>query len=151
MTFAMPLKSYSLSVLLLTVGFFVGVSVNHALGEVSAGQVSDTVLSWSQTSHASERKSASVTEIQQAVHWELSVTQWERYRSLLAMGVAPEYERLTPVEVLGIHAQSEEELHRLAKLAAKQKEERIARELRFGQAIFEAEKILFQDRQAVLP
>ncbi len=131
-------------IVIITLGFFLGVSTQFARSQ----QGYDTVMTRTDfTNH--DGLLATDNAARQATHWGLTLAQWQRYQSLLALGVEAEYAALTPVEVLGLYAQTAEQLHALAKLVAKQKEARIARELRFGHAVYEAESVLFADQQPI--
>jgi integrating conjugative element protein (TIGR03759 family) len=57
------------------------------------------------------------------------------------------YEKLSPVEVLGINAETEEDMRHFAEISAKQEHDKLERELKFNGAFHEAPSRLFSGEQ----
>ncbi len=77
-------------------------------------------------------------------YWQLSEAEWQRYLELMRGirgSVSPK--NLSPLEVLGIHAETDAERNRYAKMWAKMYHEDIMRTLKFQLAYSAAEKELF--------
>jgi integrating conjugative element protein (TIGR03759 family) len=92
------------------------------------------------------KQSITDTEIQQfdRQQWQLSEPEWQRYTSLLQGirgSVSPK--SLSPLEVLGIHAETAQERKQYAKRWAKLMHEDVERTLAFQRAYLEAAKELY--------
>ncbi len=106
---------------------------------LDAAQVQTTPLTTMQRSAANQ-----VTTITESVQfersqWQLSETEWQRYRVLMQGirgSVSPQ--SLSPLEVLGIHAQTEQERKHYAKRWAQVLREDVERTLAFQRAYTQA-------------
>ena len=84
--------------------------------------------------------------------WELSETEWRRYRSLMEGirgSISPS--TISPIEVLGIHAEDAAERNRYAETWARMMREDVARILAFQHAYDEAGRRLFPEEQLIDP
>ena len=90
------------------------------------------------------------TEKTRAELWGLSRDDWQRYRTLMQGirgSISPA--SLSPIEVLGIHARTEEERHRYAQRWAMMMREDAERILAFQHAYDEAQQRLFPQAQLI--
>ena len=84
--------------------------------------------------------------------WGLSETEWRRYRSLMEGirgSISPS--TISPIEVLGIHAEDAAERNRYAETWARMMREDVARILAFQHAYDEAGRRLFPGEQLIDP
>ena len=84
--------------------------------------------------------------------WGLSKTEWRRYRSLMEGirgSVSPS--TISPIEVLGIHAEDAAERNRYAETWARMMREDVSRILAFQHAYDEAGRRLFPSEQLIDP
>ena len=84
--------------------------------------------------------------------WGLSETEWRRYRSLMEGirgSISPS--TISPIEVLGIHAEDAAERNRYAEIWARMMREDVARILAFQHAYDEAGRRLFPGEQLIDP
>lgn len=102
------------------------------------------------SSTATERLSP--TERTQARAWDLSATQWRRYKELM-QGVRGSISPATisPIEVLGIHARNDQERRRYAERWAHLMREDVGRILAFQHAYDEAGKRLYPNEPVIDP
>ena len=87
-----------------------------------------------------------------AAAWGLSETEWRRYRSLMEGirgSISPP--NISPIEVLGIHAEDAAERNRYAETWARMMREDVARILAFQRAYDEAGRRLFPGEQLIDP
>ena len=92
------------------------------------------------------------TEKARAELWELSETEWRRYRSLMdgiRGSISPS--TISPIEVLGIHAENAAERDRYAETWARMMREDVSRILAFQHAYDEAGRRLFPGEQLIDP
>ncbi len=84
--------------------------------------------------------------------WDLSIEEWDRYQSLMqGMRGFVSVDNLSPIEVLGIHARTDEERNKYATLWAKLMREDTIRILKFQRAYDEASLKLNQDTPLIDP
>ena len=100
------------------------------------------------SSTATERLSP--TERTQARAWDLSATQWRRYKELM-QGVRGSISpaAISPIEVLGIHARDQDERRRYAEMWARAMREDVSRILAFQHAYDEAGRRLYPNEQLI--
>lgn len=88
-----------------------GDSTALLIGAATAAEITSTP----QTETPLVESPATVTEEQAAARWNLTVVEWRRYRDLMkGMRGAVSNPQISPIEVLGIHARSDEERRRYA-------------------------------------
>ncbi len=94
----------------------------------------------------------SPTERTRAHAWDLSETQWRRYRQLM-QGIRGSISPATisPIEVLGIHARSDEERRQYAEQWARLMREDVDRILRFQHAYDAAGRRLYPNESLIDP
>ena len=83
-------------------------------------------------------------------HWSLSEAEWSRYQTLmqgLRGSISPA--NISPIEVLGTHARSEQERRRYAEIWAKMRHDDAERILAFQRAYDEAFKKLYPNEQLI--
>lgn len=86
-----------------------------------------------------------------AHEWGLTETEWVKYKLLMQGVNGRYYAHLTPSEVLGINAETSNDLKHFAELAAKQEHEKIEKELRFNVAFHTAAKRLYANEPIIRP
>jgi len=112
---------------------------------VPAQETARTATNLTHASPSSERETPlSATERHQAHAWELSETEWRRYRQLM-LGIRGSVSdaRLSPIEVLGIHARDEAERRHYAMRWAQAMRADAERVLAFQRAYDAAAEQLF--------
>ena len=116
----------------------------NAAGSASAGATLDrTELAWGDVV-PNERARAEL--------WDVSVTEWRRYRQLMAGirgSISPA--NLSPIEVLGIHARDDAERRRYAEQWAVMMREDAKRILAFQHAYDQANQVLYPDEPLIDP
>lgn len=90
-----------------------------------------------------EASQLSDSERTQSWQWQLNETEWQRYKTLM-LGIRGKLSPdISPIEALGIHAQSEDERQRYAEMWAKALREDTERVLAFQHAYDDAWKQLY--------
>ena len=92
---------------------------------------------------------SSVTSL--AKEWDLTETEWKRYASLIQGQSGHYYQKLSPPEVLGINAETSEEMNHFAEISAKQEHDKLEKELKFNLAFHEAASKLYANEQLIKP
>ncbi len=94
-----------------------------------------------------EQVELSATELHEAKVWGLTAEEEKRYLKLLKNKSKIYYEgrNLTPVDVLGLNAQSDAERIHFAELSAKHEALKVAQNIAWNNAFHEAYKRLFED------
>ena len=129
-----------------TIAFIVlgsmSVTAVNAAGSASAEATTDrTALAWSDVVP---------NERARAERWGVSVTEWRRYRELMAGirgSISPA--NLSPIEVLGIHARDDAERRRYAEQWAVMMREDTERILAFQHAYDQANQVLYPDEPLI--
>jgi len=120
---------------------------------VSAAKLTDMPLKGvGVTATPIETLPLSPTERTKAHAWNLSETQWRRYRQLMQGirgSISPA--TLSPIEVLGIHARSDDERRQYAEQWVRLMREDVDRILEFQHAYDEAGKRLYPDEALIDP
>lgn len=103
---------------------------------------------------AAQIASSRLTPVEKARarHWDLTDEEWDRYQSLMRGirgSVSPA--RISPIEVLGIHARDDAERRRYAEAWAKAMREDVERVLAFQRAYDEAGQRLFPGERLIDP
>jgi integrating conjugative element protein (TIGR03759 family) len=96
------------------------------------------VLNTNPENTSSENTIINTTHISIANDWGLTNTEWNQYLRLMQGPSGHYYKQLSPPEVLGISADSQEDLEHYAEIAAKLEHDRLTRELKFNAAFHEA-------------
>lgn len=96
-----------------------------------------------------ERTETVLTQEALADQWDLSIDEWDAYRTLMAGPRGIWSPNLDPVTVLGIHAETDAERQRYAELLILIEFERVEQELKFQQAYDEAARRLFPNLMPV--
>lgn len=91
------------------------------------------------------------TGVGTAKMWGLTDQEWARYQELMQGPDGHYYPQLTPPEVLGMEAQTPQELQHFAEIDAQQEHVRIAKELAFNNAFYDAMKRLYPDEPVIRP
>jgi integrating conjugative element protein (TIGR03759 family) len=86
-----------------------------------------------------------------AKDWELNNTDWDQYLNLMHGPSGHYYASLSPPEVLGIQAETNEDLRHYAEIAAKLEHDKLERELRFNAAFHEAAAKLYSTEPIIKP
>jgi integrating conjugative element protein (TIGR03759 family) len=73
-----------------------------------------------------------------AKDWGLTDSQWDKYLTLMEGPSGHYYKKLSPPEVLGIEAETREEIRYFAEISAKLEHDKLERELRFNTAFHDA-------------
>ena len=112
---------------------------------VAAQETARTATDITQSASSNDGETAlSITEQHQAKSWNLDESEWRRYRQLM-LGIRSSVSdaRLSPVEVLGIHARDEAERRHYARRWAEAMREDAERVLAFQRAYDAAAEQLF--------
>lgn len=86
-----------------------------------------------------------------AKNWNLSESEWQQYVHLMQGTSGQYYKKLSPPEVLGINAETTEELEHYAEIAARLEHDKLARELRFNNAFHDAATRLYASEPIIKP
>lgn len=86
-----------------------------------------------------------------AKDWDLTETEWIQYVTLMKGYSGHYYQKLSPTEVLGINAETDEDMRHFAEIAAKQEHDKLERELKFNTAFHEAAARLYAGEQIIKP
>ena len=118
---------------------------------VYAGNVASTLITETgKETSTSERSVLSESERARARTWNLSETEWQRYRQLMQGirgSISPE--TISPIEVLGIHARDEAERQRYADAWARAMHEDVDRILAFQRAYDAAGRRLYPNEPLI--
>ena len=83
--------------------------------------------------------------------WGLSVDEWKQYQQLMQGKFGKWYPQLTPPAILGLNAQTPQEQEHFAKMVAQEEHDKLARELRFNNAVYQAMLTLYADEPVIKP
>ncbi len=83
--------------------------------------------------------------------WGLTLIEWNQYVKLMQGESGHYYKQLSPPEVLGINADTQEEMRHFAELSAQQEHDKLERELRFNTAFHDAAARLYSSEQLIKP
>jgi|HubBroStandDraft_4_1064222.scaffolds.fasta_scaffold443111_2 hypothetical protein len=86
-----------------------------------------------------------------AKDWGLTEVEWIQYVTLMKGYSGHYYQKLSPTEVLGINAETDEDMRHFAEIAAKQEHDKLERELKFNVAFHEAATRLYSGEQIIKP
>jgi integrating conjugative element protein (TIGR03759 family) len=112
-----------------SVFFFLLPSFAMAANDVLNTQTENTV---------SQNTIINSTHLGTAKDWNLTDVEWIKYLNLMQGPSGLYYKKLSPPEVLGIDAETKEELQYYAQIAAKLEHDKLERELRFNAAFHDA-------------
>jgi integrating conjugative element protein (TIGR03759 family) len=93
----------------------------------------------------------STSQIGTAKDWGLTDSEWNQYLKLMQGPSAHYYKNLSPPEILGIQAETTDELNHYAEVAAKLEHDKLERELRFNSAFYEAASKLYAAEPLIRP
>lgn len=93
----------------------------------------------------------STTHTELAKDWGLSEFEWNRYVVLMSGPSGHYYAKLSPPEVLGVNADTLEDLRHFADISAKFEHDKLERELRFNVAFREAATKLYSSEKLIKP
>ncbi|MCX4030189.1 TIGR03759 family integrating conjugative element protein [Endozoicomonas sp. SM1973] len=102
----------------------------------------------SQMSQSNGQYSATQTLEQKkirATQWGLSLSEWQRYETILQGPKGTWYSTLDPTHVLGLDAKSDEERRKYARLQVEVESARVSSELAFQRAFHQAQKEMYPD------
>ena len=91
------------------------------------------------------------THLDTSQDWNLTSTEWSQYILLMRGPSGYYYKKLSPPEVLGIQAETADELQRYAEIAAKLEHNKLEREIRFNAAFHDAAVKLYANEPIVRP
>jgi integrating conjugative element protein (TIGR03759 family) len=86
-----------------------------------------------------------------AKDWNLTESEWTQYLNHMQGPSGHYYKQLSPPEVLGIEAETTEELQHYAEIAAKIEHDKLERELRFNTAFHDAAARLYSIEPIIKP
>lgn len=112
---------------------------------------SNDVLNTQTHNTLSQNTTINTSHIGTAKDWELTDTEWNQYLNFMQGSSGHYYMKLSPPEVLGINAESVEELRHYAEVAAKLEHNKLERELRFNAAFHEAATRLYSVEPIIKP
>lgn len=126
---------------------FLVISLFMLVGNVCANDVVNTTT----FNTINQNSLIDTTHIGTARDWELTEKEWSQYMELIKNPVARSYDHLTPPEILGIYAKTDEERSHFAEIAAKQEHDKLERELRFNTAFHAAAQKLYAAEPIIKP
>jgi integrating conjugative element protein (TIGR03759 family) len=91
------------------------------------------------------------SQVGTAKDWGLTISEWNQYLNLMQGPSGHYYKSLSPPEVMGIQAETMEELNHYAEVAAKLEHDKLERELRFNTAFHEAASKLYAAEPLIRP
>jgi integrating conjugative element protein (TIGR03759 family) len=91
------------------------------------------------------------THIGTAKDWSLTDSEWSQYLNLMQGFSGHYYNQLSPPEVLGINAETAEELRHYAEVSAKLEHDKLEHEIRFNLAFHEAATRLYTTEPIIKP
>jgi integrating conjugative element protein (TIGR03759 family) len=74
--------------------------------------------------------------------WGLTAEEWHQYQTLM---------QLTPPAILGLNAQTPQEQQHFAAIVAKEEHDKLARELSFNNAVYQAMQRLYANEPVIKP
>ena len=92
-----------------------------------------------------------ISQIEIAREWNLTELEWNQYLKFMQGASGRYYQKLSPPEVLGIQAETNEELTHFAEVAAKLEHDKLERELRFNLAFHQAASKLYSEEPLIKP
>jgi len=135
-----PLRQ-ALAIVLIAVGSASAVAAAEMGSASTRTSVDQTSLEWSELTPSDHAR---------AELWDLSVTEWRRYRELMGGirgSISPA--TISPIEVLGIHARNDAERRQYAEQWAMMMREDAERILAFQRAYDEAGRLLYPNEQLI--
>lgn len=115
-----------------------------------AQEIVNTRIANSDTQSSSVQNS-SVDNSETAQDFNLSQKEWARYQQLMHGDDGFWYKKLPPAMVLGINARTSEEKEHYAKVVAKEEHDRLASEISFNNAVYNAMLKLYPNEPIVKP
>lgn len=125
-----------------SVFFFLIPSFAMAANDVLNTQTENTI---------SKNTTINSSNISLAKVWNLTEDEWNQYLNLMQGPSGHYYKTLSPPEVLGIGAETTEDLQHYAEIAAKLEHDKIERELRFNAAFHDAAAKLYAAEPIIRP
>jgi integrating conjugative element protein (TIGR03759 family) len=98
----------------------------------------ENIINTQALSSTSQNTTINSTVVGTAQDWNLTESEWARYQTLMQGPNGHWYPQLTPPEVLGLNAKTEEEQQHFAEIVAREEHDKLARELLFDRAVHEA-------------
>jgi integrating conjugative element protein (TIGR03759 family) len=112
---------------------------------------SDDIANTQTKNTVSQNTEINTTQIGTSKDWELTDKEWSQYLNLMKGTSAHYYKQLSPPEVLGINAESIEELQHYAEVSAKLEHDKLERELKFNAAFHDAAARLYSSEPIIKP
>ena len=137
---------------LTAVGMSAHAQISDALGLLNATHwaAASTQPQQSRDQGIQERDThAKAVEKKRAQQWGLSVSEWDRYKTLLKGIDGYRSDKLDPLTLLGMHARSAAERKRYARKLARMEHQRVERVLSFQRAYDQAAKALYPNEQRI--
>jgi hypothetical protein len=110
--------------------------------------LNDVVNTTTQNS-ISKNSTIASSQIDMAKQWDLTDSEWSQYLKFMQGPSGHYYQQLSPPEVLGIEAETAEDLTHFAEVAAKLEHDKLERELKFNQAFHDAASRLYADEPLI--
>ena len=101
------------------------------------------------TQNSTSQNSAIINSNGNAKEWNLSEKEWDHYVELMRGKAGKYYAHLTPPEVLGILAETDEERHHYADIYVRAEHDKVERELRFDRAFHDAGMKLYANEPII--
>ena len=111
----------------------------------------DDVANTKTQNTVSENTMINSTHLGTAKDWNLAELEWNQYLIIMQGPSGYYYKQLSPPEVLGIHAQTDDELRHYAEVATKLEHDKLEREIRFNAAFHDAAERLYSSEPIVKP
>lgn len=112
---------------------------------------SDDVINTKIQNTLSKNTEINSSQLNKAQDWQLTEVEWHHYLNLMQGTSGHYYKQLSPPEVLGINADSPEEIHHFAEISAQLEHDKLDRELKFNKAFHEAAARLYASEQIIKP
>jgi integrating conjugative element protein (TIGR03759 family) len=117
----------------------------------SAVFASETIRNTVTENSISQNTVIQSSDINKASVWGLNESEWKQYIMLMQGPSGRYYPNLTPLEVLGINADNEEDLKHFSELAVTHEHEKVEKELRFNAAFLKAAERMYGNEPVVRP
>lgn len=124
--------------------------VSLFLGNTLPALAADVANSQEQTT-VTENTVTQTTVYGTSKEWGLTETEWARYQQLMQGPSGLWYRQLSPAAVLGLQASNPEDEKHFAEVYAEQEHQKVAHELAFNQAAFQAMRRLYPDEKMIKP
>ncbi len=118
---------------------------------LSTNVFSNDVINTSTQNTISQNTTINTTHLGTAKDWGLTDTEWLKYLKLMRGPSGQYYAELSPPKVLGINADTAEDLQHYAEIAAREEHDKLERELLFNAAFHDAAEKLYAAEPIIRP